>query len=145
MVNEVSKLMLRAYNADADHAVRTMRAYKLDSALQRLDTTRATIARLGTTMTIGVTDERAAFGIGVMVAELYPVMDIIADRLNPWPAFRRVAEQRPGKLSEPIGFAVAAAQKIDQHLIGQIQSVDLPDAVILTDGIKEIVVGLEQP
>ncbi len=57
MVNEVSKLMLRAYNADADHAVRTLRPYKLDSALARLDTTRATIARLGTTMPIAVTDE----------------------------------------------------------------------------------------
>ena len=56
MVNEVSKLMLRAYNADADHAVRTLRPYKLDSALARLDTTRATIARLGTTMSIAVTD-----------------------------------------------------------------------------------------
>lgn len=57
MVNEVSKLMLRAYNADADHAVRTMRAYKLDSMLARLDTTRRTIARLGQTMNIAVTDE----------------------------------------------------------------------------------------
>lgn len=56
MVNEVSKLMLRAYNADADHAVRTMRPYKLDSALARLDTTRSTIARLGHTMSIAVTD-----------------------------------------------------------------------------------------
>jgi stress response protein SCP2 len=56
MVNEVSKLMLRAYNADADHAVRTMRPYKLDSALARLDTTRSTIARLGQTMSIAVTD-----------------------------------------------------------------------------------------
>jgi len=57
MVNEVSKLMLRAYNADADHAVRTMRAYKLDTALTRLDTTRNTIARLGTTMNIRVSNE----------------------------------------------------------------------------------------
>ena len=56
MVSEVSKLMLRAYNADADHAVRTMRPYKLDSALARLDTTRSTIARLGTTMAIAITD-----------------------------------------------------------------------------------------
>lgn len=54
MVSEVSKLMLRAYNADADHQARTMRAYKLDTALTRLDTTRGTIVRLGTTMNIQV-------------------------------------------------------------------------------------------
>ncbi len=56
MVREVSKLMLRAYNADADHAVRTMRPYKLDSALARLDTTRSTITRLGKTMRIEISD-----------------------------------------------------------------------------------------
>lgn len=57
MVREVSKLMLRAYNADADHAVRTLRPFKLASALTRLDTTRSTIARLGTTMSIAIADE----------------------------------------------------------------------------------------
>lgn len=56
MVREVSKLMLRAYNADADHAVRTMRPYKLDSALARLDTTRSTITRLGKTMRIEISE-----------------------------------------------------------------------------------------
>lgn len=56
MVKEISKLMLRAYNADADHAVRTMRPYKLDSALTRLDTTRSTITRLGKTMHIEISD-----------------------------------------------------------------------------------------
>ncbi|MFD0924821.1 DUF4041 domain-containing protein [Williamsia deligens] len=57
MVAEVSKLMLRAYNADADHAVRTLRPFKVDSALVRLDSTRTTIARLGRTMSIAVTDQ----------------------------------------------------------------------------------------
>lgn len=56
MVKEVSKLMLRAYNADADQQVRTMRAYKLDTALSRLDTTRSTITRLGAPMHIQVSD-----------------------------------------------------------------------------------------
>ncbi|MFL6074858.1 MAG: DUF4041 domain-containing protein [Mycobacteriales bacterium] len=57
MVKEFSKLMLRAYNAEADHAVRTMRPHKLDSALARLDTTRATIVRLGGTMDIRISEE----------------------------------------------------------------------------------------
>jgi hypothetical protein len=57
MVREFSKLILRAYNADADHAVRTMRPYKVDSAVARLHTTRATIVRLGGTMDIRISDE----------------------------------------------------------------------------------------
>ncbi|WP_204745640.1 DUF4041 domain-containing protein [Glycomyces paridis] len=61
MVRETAKLMLRAYNADADSLVRTMKPYKLDSALTRLGKTRETIARLGSTMQIRITDEYHRF------------------------------------------------------------------------------------
>ncbi|MXQ67329.1 DUF4041 domain-containing protein [Actinomadura rayongensis] len=54
MVRDFSKLMLRAYNAEADNLVRTMRPYKLQSALDRLDKTAQTIERLGKTMDIRV-------------------------------------------------------------------------------------------
>ncbi|GAA2171723.1 MULTISPECIES: DUF4041 domain-containing protein [Glycomyces] len=56
MVREFSKLMLRAYNADADNLVRTMRPYKLRSAVDRLQKTRETITRLGSTMDMHITD-----------------------------------------------------------------------------------------
>lgn len=54
MVRELSKLMLRAYNAEADRLVQTMRPYKLDSAVDRLTKARETISRLGRTMNIDV-------------------------------------------------------------------------------------------
>ncbi|MBC9733257.1 DUF4041 domain-containing protein [Nocardioides marmotae] len=54
MVSNTSKLMLRAYNAEADNLVRGMRPYKLDSAKQRLDKVATTIAKLGTSMSIAV-------------------------------------------------------------------------------------------
>nr|WP_239096847.1 DUF4041 domain-containing protein [Streptomyces sp. SID11385] len=57
MVRDFSKLMLRAYNAEADAAVRGMRPHRLDSHIDRLAKSRATIARLGKTMRIQVTDE----------------------------------------------------------------------------------------
>jgi hypothetical protein len=57
MVNDFSKLMLRAYNAEADYAVRSMRPHKLHSLTDRLDKSRATIARLGMTMKIAITEE----------------------------------------------------------------------------------------
>lgn len=56
MVSDFSKLMLRAYNNEVDHLVRTMKPYKLDTAITRLGKTRGTIARLGKTMAIEVTD-----------------------------------------------------------------------------------------
>jgi hypothetical protein len=56
MVREFSKLMLRAYNNEADHAVASMKPYTLDSSIARLQKARETIIRLGGTMHIMVTD-----------------------------------------------------------------------------------------
>jgi uncharacterized protein DUF4041/Meiotically Up-regulated Gene 113 (MUG113) protein len=54
MVNETSKLMLRAYNAEADNLVRAMKPFKLAASIERLDRAAATIARLGKTMKIAI-------------------------------------------------------------------------------------------
>ena len=56
MVRDFSKLMLRAYNAEADGLIRSMKPYKLASAMDRLGKTRETIARLGKTMHIRISD-----------------------------------------------------------------------------------------
>lgn len=57
MVADFRKLMLRAYNAEADNLVRTLKPYGLKSAVDRLQKTRATILKLGASMKIEVTDE----------------------------------------------------------------------------------------
>ncbi len=54
MVRDFSKLLLRAYNAEADNLVRDLKPYKLDAARQRLQKVAATIARLGQTMDIHI-------------------------------------------------------------------------------------------
>lgn len=56
MVRDFSKLMLRAYNAEADNCVRTVRSHSLATTVQRLDKTRDIIARLGKTMSIRISD-----------------------------------------------------------------------------------------
>lgn len=63
MVRDFSKLMLRAYNAEADNLVRTMRPYKLQSAIERLDKSAQTIERLGKTMDIRVSNDYRAIRI----------------------------------------------------------------------------------
>lgn len=55
MVKETSKLMLRAFNAEADSLVRWLKPYKLDVAIDRLRKSAATIERLGKTMNICIT------------------------------------------------------------------------------------------
>jgi uncharacterized small protein (DUF1192 family) len=54
MVREYSKLVLRAYNAEADNLVRALKPYKLDSALDRLGKIAVAIERLGKTMNIRI-------------------------------------------------------------------------------------------
>jgi hypothetical protein len=57
MVRDFSKLMVRAYNAEADNCVRSMRPHRLASSIERLNKSHETIARLGNTMSIRISDE----------------------------------------------------------------------------------------
>lgn len=50
MTGDLSKLMLRAYNAEADNAMRTMRAGNSVTAIKRLQAAAQSIARLGSMM-----------------------------------------------------------------------------------------------
>nr|WP_232327766.1 DUF4041 domain-containing protein [Kibdelosporangium sp. MJ126-NF4]CEL12875.1 UPF0325 protein YaeH [Kibdelosporangium sp. MJ126-NF4]CTQ98560.1 UPF0325 protein YaeH [Kibdelosporangium sp. MJ126-NF4] len=51
---DMAKLMLRAYNAEADNAVRVVKPHTRDAVKKRLTTTRDTIAKLGVLMRIGI-------------------------------------------------------------------------------------------
>src|SRR5262245_29281775 len=57
MVREHSKLMLRAFNAEADTLVRWLKPYKIDGALNRLKKVSDTIERLGKTMDIRISPQ----------------------------------------------------------------------------------------
>jgi hypothetical protein len=74
MVREFSKLMLRAYNNEADNAVHSMKPYALESNIARLDKARATIVKLGATMSIKVEDRYHA----LRVQELELTADYLA-------------------------------------------------------------------
>jgi uncharacterized small protein (DUF1192 family) len=54
MVREYSKLMLRAFNMEADTVVRWLKPYKLSAAVDRLTKASETIERLGKTMKIQI-------------------------------------------------------------------------------------------
>lgn len=57
MVRQTTKLMLRAYNAEADSCVRSVRPHRLDAVVARLTKAKEMIARHGKTMDIYITDE----------------------------------------------------------------------------------------
>jgi hypothetical protein len=57
MIKEFSKLMLRAYNGEVDDALRTLKPYKLDAAIDRVNKVEVSIERLGKTMSIAIDDD----------------------------------------------------------------------------------------
>ena len=54
IIRDISKLMLRAFNAEADTLIRGLKPYKLDSAKERLRKVEGTIKRLGEGMQIRI-------------------------------------------------------------------------------------------
>lgn len=68
MVRDFSKLMLRAFNAEADNLIRTLKPYKLDAAVERLSKVSETIERLGKTMQIRISS--SYFSLRVKELEL---------------------------------------------------------------------------
>jgi hypothetical protein len=57
MVADFQKLMLRAYNTEADNLVRTLKPYSLNAAVERLQKMRGSISKLGASMKIEITDD----------------------------------------------------------------------------------------
>jgi hypothetical protein len=56
-VNQMSRIMLRAYNAEAENAVKTVKAGNLASAQKRLSTAREQIAKQGVMIDLSVTHD----------------------------------------------------------------------------------------
>lgn len=73
MVKDLSKLMLRSYNNEADNIVQTMRPYALDTAIKRLEKSRQTITKLGASLKIRITDDYHA----LRVEELHLTADFL--------------------------------------------------------------------
>ncbi|GMV04523.1 MAG: hypothetical protein AMXMBFR53_08030 [Gemmatimonadota bacterium] len=57
MTGDLGRLMLRAYNAEADNSIRTLRAGNVVTAKKRLEASRTAIAKLGRMMEMSITDE----------------------------------------------------------------------------------------
>jgi hypothetical protein len=123
MVNEISKLLLRAYNGEADVLVNKMRPYKLDAAIDQLTKARNTIVRLGTTMHITITESYHQ----VRIEELRLTADFLAkkeeekeaeraekERLREEARARKEFEAEKARLLKEQGHYATALERIRQ-------------------------------
>lgn len=120
MVRDFSKLMLRAFNAEADNLVRGLKPYKLSSAVEKLEKVSATIAKLGRTMDIRISEPY----FKLRVRELELTADYLAKEAEEKEAERvdreRLKEER--KVQQEIERERARLEKERLHYLNAIEA-----------------------
>jgi hypothetical protein len=92
MTSDFSKLMLRAYNAEADNGLRSLRAGNVASAKKRLENAAGTIARLGAMMEMRI----APIYHGIRLREI----ELTADYLMKVQEEREIARDERDRMRE---------------------------------------------
>jgi seryl-tRNA synthetase len=120
MVRDFSKLMLRAFNAEADNLVRGLKPYKLPAAIDRLKKVAETIERLGKTMQIRISTSY----LQLRVQELELTADFLQKQAEEKEAERiereRLREER--KVAQEIERERVRLEKERQHYANALEA-----------------------
>lgn len=120
MVRDFSKLMLRAFNAEADNLVRGLKPYKLPAAIERLKKVAETIERLGKTMQIRISTSY----LQLRVQELELTADFLQKQAEEKEAERiereRLREER--KVAQEIERERIRLEKERQHYVNALEA-----------------------
>lgn len=113
MVRDYSKLVLRAYNAEADNLVRGLKPYKLESAIDRLSKIAGAISKLGKTMSIDISDSYHQ----LRIKELELTADYLEKRAEEKERERAERERlrEEHKVQEELAHEKARLEKEHQH------------------------------
>lgn len=120
MVREYSKLMLRAYNAEADNLVRGLKPYKLDAAIERLKKVAETILRLGATMGIRISDEYQTLRAYELEITADYVVKLAEEKEREREERERLREER--RAQQEIERERARLEKERQHYLNALQA-----------------------
>jgi hypothetical protein len=121
MTNDLAKLMLRAYNAEAENVGRTLRAGNIVTAIKRLAAARTAIAKLGKMMEMRIGDEFHA----IRIEEI----ELIADYLMKKEEEREAARAERERLREERKVALELAavrerlEKERSHILTVVETV----------------------
>jgi hypothetical protein len=122
MVRDFSKLMLRAYNAEADNLVRGLKPYKLEAAVERLTKVATTIARLGSTMDIRVSDEYQRLRIRELEMTADYAAKLAEEKEHEREERNRLREER--KAQQEMERERARLEKERQHYVNALAAVE---------------------
>lgn len=145
MVRDFSKLLLRAFNAEADNLVRGLKPYKLDAAIERLTKVSEVIERLGKTMNIKISTPY----LKERVRELELTADFLQKQAEKKEAERverdRLREER--KVQQEIERERARLEKERQHYSNALEALvakgDDVGAARLRDELRDVQRAIE--
>lgn len=123
MVRDFSKLMLRAFNAEADNLVRGLRPFTVDRAIERLRKVADTIERLGKVMQVQISKQY----LSLRVRELELTADFLQKRAEEKEAERiereRLREER--KVQQEIERERQKLEKERQHHANALRALEI--------------------
>jgi Domain of unknown function (DUF4041)/T5orf172 domain len=129
MTNDLAKLMLRAYNTEAENVVRTLRPGNVVTAIKRLDAARTAIAKLGKMMEMHISDQFHA----LRIEEFELTADFLIKKEEEGEVARaereRLREER--KVEQELAAARERLNKERSHLvtvIAKLEASGSPDA-----------------
>ena len=126
---DLARLMLRAYNAEAENVVRTLRVGNLQTAIRRLEASRVAIAKLGKMMEMRISDAFHALRI--------EEIELTADYLVKKEEEREIARAERERLREE--------RKVEQELAAARERLEKERAHLVTVIDKLEASGLSDP
>lgn len=121
MTNDLAKLMLRAYNAEADNSIRSLKLGNVVTAKRRLEASRSAIAKLGALMEMHISDGFHQ----LRVAEIELIADWLMKKQEEKEAAReeraRLREER--RVERELAEERAKLDKERAHLLNALDSI----------------------
>lgn len=144
MANDLAKLMLRAYNAEADNSIRALRAGNLQAASRRLESSREAIARYGALMQMHISDAFHQLRLEEMELTADYLMKKQAEREHAREERERLREER--KVAMELAAERERLEKERQHIANALDAVrdGGGSAPELEAKLSEIVRSIEQ-
>jgi len=125
MTAEFSKLMLRAYNAEADNCVRSLRAGNVVSAKKRIEASVAAIAKLGAMMEMRINPDYHALRVKELELTADYLMKVQVEREEAREERERLREER--RAEQELAAERARLDKEREHYLNALRALEGSD------------------
>jgi hypothetical protein len=142
MTAEFSKLMLRAYNAEADNCVRSLRAGNVVSAKKRLDASVAAIAKLGAMMEMRINPDYHALRIRELKLTADYLMKVQVEREEAREERERLREER--RAEQELAAERARLDKEREHYANALRALEGTDDIDAISELNERLAEIDQ-